>query len=109
MEDGTHVMTGNAKEFHDLMKDLEIQGFKQNTEAIAESNKRLENLQGIDIAGGALSRSAAEGGKGVENGTFYFTPGDETDKYLQLQLDALTEFGHDINDIVSWKALIQDG
>ena len=110
MEDGTHVMTGDAREFHNVVKGLEIQGFKQNAEAITESNKRLQNLRNIDIQGGALSEAAyTKGGAVDSNGQFYFNKGSQVEQYLQQQLDALTEFGHDISDIVEWKALIQDG
>ena len=110
MEDGTHVMTGNAKEFNEVVKSLELTDFKQNAAAFEASQERLKKLQNVDINDYAhVATDVNKDFKTDPNHNVHFAQDSNIAQYLQQQLDILTEFGHDVAQIAGWQALLSDG
>lgn len=110
MEDGTHVMVGNAKEFNEVVKSLELTDFKQNAAAFEASQERLKKLQNVDINDYAhVATDVNKDFKTDPNHNVHFAQDSNIAQYLQQQLDILTEFGHDVAQIAGWQALLSDG
>lgn len=110
MEDGTHVMTGNAKEFNKVVKQLEIQDFKQINDALRISKERLDKISQLNIedySESAISKFREDSYS--IGGTTVFSQNSTMAQYLQQQLDILTQFGHDVAEIAGWQAQISDG
>lgn len=103
MANGQYKMTGDAKEFYDTVNNLSLEGFKKNIADLEASNKRLQELQGIDF--NKLSQSAMITGR---DSLKDFREG-YSQKDVDNQLDFLTEVGYNTEQIAKWKAELSDG
>ena len=111
MMDGTYKLTGDAKEFYDVVQSQQINKFKENNSKLESQKNLLTDMKGYDFEG--LMRSSvsahhvqdASGKETLSNITYDTTS-------VQQQIDIIRELGDQSVDtkekVAEWQTLLND-